>query len=90
MQRDSSQRKAGPGDVAAEAPDDEAAARRLAEERVAHLERAVEELSDEVVRQGRALARVERQLDRLIRREAEREAEAGTPPPLADQRPPHW
>lgn len=60
------------------------------EERIAHLERLSEELSDELARQSRELAGMQRQLARLIHREAEREADAGAPVPLADQRPPHW
>ncbi|MBK5926810.1 SlyX family protein [Rhodobaculum claviforme] len=61
-----------------------------AEERLAHLERLAEDLSDEIARQSRQLAAVERQLARLTHREAQREAEAGAGVPLADQRPPHW
>ena len=61
-----------------------------AEERIAHLERAAEDLSDELARQSRQLASIERQLAMLIRREAERDADSGHTIPLADQRPPHW
>ncbi|MGY6411759.1 MAG: SlyX family protein [Alkalilacustris sp.] len=61
-----------------------------AEERIAHLERMAEDLSDEIARQARAIAALQRMLDQLIAREAEREAEAGVAIPLADQRPPHW
>lgn len=60
------------------------------EERIAHLERTAEELSDEVTRQSRQLAMIERQLAMLVEREAQREAEAGIPIPLTDQKPPHW
>ena len=60
------------------------------EEHVAHLARAVEELSDTVARQEAEIARLGRRIDMLIAREAEREAEAGTSAPLADSRPPHW
>jgi SlyX protein len=59
------------------------------EERIAHLTRAVEDLSDIVAAQGREIAALNRRLAMLLSREAEREAEAGTVP-LADQRPPHW
>lgn len=62
---------------------------RAAEERIAHLERMVEELSDELARQARALALAERRLALLLEREAERELGDGAPP-LADQKPPHW
>ena len=62
-----------------------------AEERIAHLERAAEELSDEIARHSRQLDAIQRELARLVAREAEREAEeGGTQIPLADQRPPHW
>ena len=60
------------------------------EEKIAHLTRQVEDLSDVVVRQGRDLARLMRLVDLLTRREAEREAEATGTIPLADQKPPHW
>ena len=59
---------------------------RAAEERIAHLERVVEELSDELRRQGQALAQAERWLRLLMEREAEREQGAGP----EDRPPPHW
>lgn len=59
------------------------------EERLAHLTRTVDDLSDVVARQAHEIARLQARLALLIAREAEREAEAGTAP-LADQRPPHW
>lgn len=59
------------------------------EERIAHLTRAVEDLSDVVAAQARQIEALERRLALLIEREAERAADAGTIP-LADQRPPHW
>jgi SlyX protein len=59
------------------------------EERIAHLTRAVDDLSDVVAAQGREIEALGRRLALLLSREAEREAEAGTIP-LADQRPPHW
>jgi SlyX protein len=60
------------------------------EERIAHLTRAVEDLSDEVARQDKEIAVMKRRLGVLMEREAEREvAESGTIP-LADQKPPHW
>ena len=61
-----------------------------AEERIAHLERSVEELSDELARQGRRVAQLESQLRRLLEREADRMAEGGEGIVLTDQRPPHW
>jgi SlyX protein len=59
------------------------------EERIAHLIRAVDDLSDMVARQEREITRLTRIVGLLSEREAEREAEAGTIP-LADQKPPHW
>lgn len=60
------------------------------EEQIAHLTRAVEELSDIVARQETELAVATRRLAMLMEREAGREMEAGGSVPLADQRPPHW
>ncbi len=57
-----------------------------AEERIAHLERLAEDLSDEIARQSRQIAALERRLTVLMQRAADRETDA----PPADQRPPHW
>ena len=59
------------------------------EERIAHLTRAVEDLSEVVARQAQEIDRLDRRVGLLMEREAEREAEGGGIP-LADQRPPHW
>ena len=59
------------------------------EERVAHLMRAVEDLSDVVTRQGGEIARLTRLVGFLAEREAEREAGAAEAAP-ANVRPPHW
>ena len=59
------------------------------EERVAHLIRAVEDLSDVVTRQGREIDRLTRLVQLLVEREAEREAMAAEAP-AANVRPPHW
>jgi SlyX protein len=59
------------------------------ETRIAHLERMVEDLSDVVVEQSRALDLAQRRLAALMEREAEREADAGALP-IADRKPPHW
>ncbi len=59
------------------------------EERVAHLIRTVEDLSDVVTAQGRDIDTLTRRVQMLMEREAEREsmgmgsAEANVPPP-------HW
>jgi SlyX protein len=59
------------------------------EERIAHLTRAVEDLSDVVARQTGEIDRLTRLVGLLAEREAEREAGAGDAPP-ASVRPPHW
>ncbi len=59
------------------------------EERIAHLTRSIEDLSDVVARQAREIERLAARVGLLMAREAEREAEGGALP-LADQRPPHW
>lgn len=58
------------------------------EERIAHLIRAVEDLSDVVTAQGREVDRLTRMVALLAQREAERE-DAGEAP-AANAPPPHW
>jgi len=60
------------------------------EERIAHLTRAVEDLSDVVARQSGEIATLERRVRLLMERSAEAEAQQEGSIPLADQRPPHW
>ncbi len=60
------------------------------EEKIAHLTRTVEELSDVVARQETELALAQRRLAMLMEREAGRDLDAGGSVPLADQKPPHW
>ena len=60
------------------------------EERIAHLEREVADLSAVVASQDAVLRRLAAALDRLTRREAERAAEEGGGALLGDERPPHW
>jgi len=60
------------------------------EERIAHLTRMVDDLSDVVARQEGDIARLTRRVQLLIDREATRADEADDAAPLADQRPPHW
>ena len=59
------------------------------EERIAHLTRAVDDLSEIVARQAQEIERLFRRVGLLMEREADREAEGGGIP-LADQRPPHY
>jgi len=58
------------------------------EERIAHLTRAVDDLSDVVTRHGREIDRLTRLVGLLVEREAEREALGQAPE--ANVRPPHW
>ena len=60
------------------------------EERLAHLMRAVEDLSDVVARQSGEIDRLARLNRLLMEREAGREADTGEAIALADQKPPHW
>lgn len=60
------------------------------EEKLAHLQRIVDDLSDVVARQDRQIDRLRAQVDRLILREAEREDAAGGGVHLGDERPPHY
>lgn len=59
------------------------------EERIAHLIRAVDDLSDMVARQGRDIDRLNRLTQMLAEREASRE-DAGLDAPAANVKPPHW
>jgi SlyX protein len=61
-----------------------------AEEELAHLRRALDDLSDVVARQAREIERLDRRVAMLMERAAEAEAAAGGAAPLADQKPPHW
>lgn len=60
------------------------------EEKVAHLTRITDDLSDIIARQDKDIDRLKSQMDRLIRREAEREAAGGGGVVLGDERPPHY
>lgn len=60
------------------------------EEKIAHLTRVVDDLSDIVARQETELALAQRRLAMLMEREAGRDLDAGGSVPLADQKPPHW
>ena len=63
---------------------------QASEERIAHLTRAVEDMSDMLREQGRQIDRMQAQLAALMAREAEREMESGGAVTLGDERPPHW
>ncbi len=55
---------------------------------MAHLIRAVEDLSDVVARQATEIDRLTRLVTMLAQREAERDDTSDAP--AASQRPPHW
>ncbi len=60
------------------------------EEKLAHLLRVVDDLSDVVASQQKEIDRLTARVEMLMRREAEREAAEGAAVVLGDERPPHW
>lgn len=60
------------------------------EERVAHLTRTVDELSEIVRAQQQELDRLTHRVAMLMQREAAREDDGGSHLYGAEQRPPHW
>lgn len=58
------------------------------EEKIAHLEALVDDLSDIVARQDKELAALRAQTAMLMEREAAREADGGVI--LGDEQPPHY
>ncbi|MFD3191856.1 SlyX family protein [Sedimentitalea sp. HM32M-2] len=60
------------------------------EERLAHLIRCVDDLSDVVVAQQRELEILSRRVQMLMMREAQRESDGGGGVVLGDERPPHY
>ncbi|MFZ7092241.1 SlyX family protein [Primorskyibacter sp. 2E233] len=60
------------------------------EERVAHLQRAVDDLSDVIARQDQELSKLKTQVEVLVRREASREQDGTGGAYFADERPPHY
>ncbi|MGR3497024.1 SlyX family protein [Citreimonas sp.] len=63
---------------------------RNVEERLAHLERSVDDLSDTVARQDREIEELKRRLAVLVERERERASEGSGGVVLGDERPPHY
>ena len=61
----------------------------LLEEKLAHLTKAVEDLSDVIARQDREIDRLTRRVALLMEREAQREADTLFEAP-ANERPPHY
>lgn len=60
------------------------------EEKLAHLERIVDDLSSVIARQDADLMRLTRHVEQLLKRERAREAEAGGGVIVAGERPPHY
>ncbi len=60
------------------------------EEKIAHLTRMVDDLSDVVARQENELRLLTNRVRMLMEREAEREADADGSVTIGDQRPPHY
>lgn len=60
------------------------------EEKLAHLERMVEELSDVSARQQTEIALLTRRVQLLMEREAQRESDTGGGLHFGDEKPPHW
>nr|WP_194245020.1 SlyX family protein [Donghicola mangrovi] len=62
----------------------------LIEERLAHLLKSVDDLSDVVARQEKEISVLTRRVQMLMEREAAREASAGVAEIVGDERPPHY
>lgn len=60
------------------------------EERLAHLERVVDELNDVVARQAEEIAVMTRRVAMLMEREAMREADGSGGVVIGNERPPHY
>lgn len=60
------------------------------EERIAHLLRITDDLSDTVAAQAKEIDRLTARVEMLMMREAEREAEGTGGVVLGDERPPHY
>ncbi|MCE8008509.1 SlyX family protein [Aestuariivita sp.] len=60
------------------------------EEKLAHMTRIVEDLSDVVARQAGEIDTLTRRVEMLMRREADREAQNPGAVVLGDERPPHY
>jgi SlyX protein len=65
-------------------------ATQLLEERIAHLEKTSDELSDTVARQDRDIAILTRRVAMLMQREAERDSDIPGGVAIGDERPPHY
>ena len=60
------------------------------EEKIAHLERVADDLSEVVARQEGEIATLKRRVAMLMEREAQREADAGQHVFTGQEKPPHY
>jgi len=60
------------------------------EEKIAHLTRTIDDLSDVVARQENEIATLNRRVFMLMQREGERDAQGTGGVVLGDERPPHY
>ena len=60
------------------------------EEKLAHLERVADDLSEIVARQEAEITALRRRVDMLMQREAEREADQGSHVFTGQEKPPHY
>ncbi|SEQ49382.1 SlyX family protein [Thalassovita taeanensis] len=60
------------------------------EEKLAHLIRTVEELSDVVATQQTEIDTLQRRVQMLMQREGQRDADSGSQVYIGDERPPHY
>ena len=60
------------------------------EEQIAHLTKTVEDLSDVIARQDTEIALLQRRVQMLLEREADRESAGGGGVVIGDERPPHY
>lgn len=63
---------------------------RALEERLAHLIRTVDDMSDIIARQDRDIEHLKARVQMLMEREADRQAEQSGGIVLGDERPPHY
>jgi SlyX protein len=63
---------------------------QTAQEHITHLTRTVEDLSDQVARQGVELDRMKTRFDLLVERLSKGDQGGDSDIPLLEQRPPHW
>ncbi|MEO9649343.1 MAG: SlyX family protein [Roseobacter sp.] len=60
------------------------------EEKIAHLTRTLEDLSDTVARQENEISTLNRRVFMLMQREGEREVQGSGAVVMGDERPPHY